>query len=520
MRGPARAAAASLISAALLVAAPARAATRLNGDYQLMLDLRKDQRFFPWDWYANSNENDTPARLRLLSQPASGLEAFLEVEARWNSNDNGAARPEFQYRSAHLGFRRQLSAGSGFESWVFSRQDRFWVDNYLIPFVYGRGGSQGVRVNTWNPLGLNASFIVADYSDEFNPTSFPANLPRDSLAQQAVLRTDDAYILRLRKEFTRDQRLRLGFTYNHFEANQGDSLNHQREHVAVQGYDARYRLLGADVSLEFGMSRSVTPPVKFPDATNAVTFFKRPTGITLPERSVVQGEIRSVRLGSTRTGYLNITPIWWQRGPLWQNAIGGPNRDEKGFTLYSVYLLPERAITFTNTYRWYGNKATTRFDDHEHYNELYVEFVNGFTGKTYYRNHQTFRENAGLRIREVFNEWFAELQVESRLSRLVVEAKSKDIGRPEHKQLYSIENSVNLTNKLKVYNRFTFGNDASILRKGIFSQLQFRPSGNTELYLQYGPDYIGGGSVPVDEGNLQGSGDQADIVKLIVRGNF
>jgi hypothetical protein len=182
--------------------------------------------------------------------------------------------------------------------------------------------------------------------------------------------------------------------------------------------------------------------------------------------------------------------------------------------------VPARAITYTNNYRWYGNKATTHYDDRETYNELYVEFVNGFTSKIYYRNHQTFRENAGLRIRDEFSEWFAELQVESRLAKLVFEVKSKDLGRPEHKQLFAVETVVNLTTEAKIYNRFTFGNDASILRKGIFSQLQFRPSGNTEMYLQYGPDYIGGGSVPVDEGNLQGGGDQADIVKFIIRGNF
>ncbi|OGF13019.1 MAG: hypothetical protein A2W00_11900 [Candidatus Eisenbacteria bacterium RBG_16_71_46] len=507
------------LAVSLLAAGPAGASTKINGEYQLMLDLRKDQRVFPWDWFTNSNDNYTPAKLRIFSQPAPGLEAFFEAEALWNSNDNGAARPEFHYGTAHLRLRRE-SGGRGFDSYVFSRQDRFWVDSYLLRLVYGRGGSQGVRVDTWGFFGLNTAFIVSDYSDQFNPTSFPAGLPRDSVARQAVNRTDDAYIVRLRREFTRDKRLRLGFTMNRFEANQGDSLNHQRTHVAVYGYDARYRVLGTDVSLEYAESQSERPPLKFPGTSNEIALFKRSTGIGLRRNAVVQAEIRSVRLGTSRAGFLNVTPIWWQRGSEWQNAIGGPNRDETGFLLNTVYLLPQRAVTYTNNYRWYGNNATTHYDDREVYNEIYVEFVNGFTGKAYYRNHETFRENAGLRIRDVFNEWFAELQVESRLAKLVVEAKSKDIGRPEHKQLYSVETAVNLTDKLKVYNRFTFGNDASILRKGIFSQLQFRPAGNTEMYLQYGPDYIGGGSVPVDEGNLQGSGDQADIVKFIIKGNF
>jgi hypothetical protein len=79
---------------------------------------------------------------------------------------------------------------------------------------------------------------------------------------------------------------------------------------------------------------------------------------------------------------------------------------------------------------------------------------------------------------------------------------------------------VNLTNTLKVYNRFAFGNDPSILRKAVFSQLQYRPTGNVEMYLQYGPDWIGNSPTPVDEGNLQGSGDQKDLVKFILKGYF
>ena len=59
-----------------------------------------------------------------------------------------------------------------------------------------------------------------------------------------------------------------------------------------------------------------------------------------------------------------------------------------------------------------------------------------------------------------------------------------------------------------------------MLRKAVFTQLQYRPTGNMELFLQYGPDYIGGGSMPVDEGNLNGSGDQRDLIKFILKGNF
>ena len=235
---------------------------------------------------------------------------------------------------------------------------------------------------------------------------------------------------------------------------------------------------------------------------------------------MAQFEIRSLKLGTDRTGFVNIAPGWWSRGPSYANAVGGPNSDETGFNLQSYYLVPDRAITLTSNLLWYGNKVNSLNATREIYNEMYVEFVNGFTGKSAYKRRDTYAPSGGILRRTTQLSWFNEVQVESRLAWLRVQSKLQDIGQPTRKQLFVIENSINLTPATKIYNRFALGNDATILRKAIFSQLQFRPTGNVELYLQYGPDYIGGGSTPVDEGNLAGSGDQFDVIKLILKGNF
>lgn len=498
------------LALALLVAAPpaARALTKVEGQYQLMMDLRKNQRVFPWDWVSNSGENWTPAEIRLFSQPRPGTEAFVKFEAEWNEGSNSTARPQFQYREAHMRFRREMGT-RGVDSYVFSRQDRFptW-DQYLIPFVYGNGSGQGVRLDTWGFWGLNTWWLVGDYSDQYNNSNDP-------------YRTDDVYVGRVRRDFFKDKRLRVGFTWNRRENNQPVGSDHQRDHVEVFGLASRYQWRGADFLFEVGSSRGSDPAVRYPDQLNReLTVFKQPVGITLPDRAVTQAEIRTIRVPLPVVGSLNCIPTWWERGPRWQNGQGGPGRDETGFNLRTYYLLPERAITYTNNLLHYASRATSRQEDSENYNELYIEFVNGFTGKTYYRQRTSYREVAGVRTREAHNDWFGEVQVESRLAWLRVQGKVKDVGRLERKQLYAVENSVNLSATFKVYNRFAFGNDASILRKGIFSQLQYRPTGNVEMYLQYGPDYIGGGTVPVDEGNLQGSGDQADIVKFILKGSF
>lgn len=517
-----RAAATLLLLTLALSAVPrAEAATKIEGEYQLMGELRKTGRTFPWDW--NSNEYDTfnNAQLRLFTAPRAGVEAFLKAEAAYRPNDNAGARPEFQYREAHVKLRREMGT-RGYEAHLFSRQDRFWLDSYLIPFVYGRGDGQGIRLETWGFARTKAILVVADQSNQFNPADFAGlapHQPLDSVAAQRVMRTDDLYALRLRREFLKENRLRVGFTFNRYEGWSGrDSVSAPSPWTSVMGVDTRYRLGRTDISVEYGES--------FPNRSegngraNEFTAFRKPLGFQLSDRSVLEAEIRSVQAGTPRTGYVSVAPRYWNRGPRYANSMGGPNGDETGFILDTYWLLPERAVTYTNRLVRYGNKVFSRNATSEIYNELYVEFINGFTGKTYYRVRDSYSPSGGILRKDTRYEWFGEVQVESRLAWMRVQTKVRDIGRPERKQLFVIENSLNLTDRAKVYSRFAFGNDAAIQRKAIFTQFQYRPSGNMELFLQYGPDYIGGGSNPVDEGNLVGSGDQFDVIKFILKGIF
>jgi hypothetical protein len=501
--GARRATAAGLALALLLAAGAAQALTKIEGQYQLMLDLRKSDRVFPWDWNSNSDENWDPFELRIFSQPRPGIEAFVKASADWNSGSNNAVRPVFQFNEAHMRFRREFGK-RGIDSYVYSKQDRFptW-DQYLIRFINGYGSGQGVRLDTWGFAGLSSWFLVGDYSDQYNTNLDP-------------LQTDDIYLARVRRDFFKDQRLRVGLTWSRRENDQGT-----RDHNEILGLAGRYQWRGQDFMLEYGVSRGTDPSVTYTDQLHReVTVFRLPTGIEFPDRHVLQAEIKTLRVNLPVVGTLNCIPTYWTRGAKWQNGQGEPGRDETGFNLHTYYLLPERAITYTNNLLGYSSYATSSYRVREIYNELYVEFVNGFTGKTYYKQRSEFRRQLGVMAREDFNDWFGEVQVESRLAWLRVEAKVKNVGRTDHKQLYAVENSVNLTNTLKVYNRFAFGNDPSILRKAVFSQLQYRPTGNVEMYLQYGPDWIGNSPTPVDEGNLQGSGDQKDLVKFILKGYF
>lgn len=524
------------LPAALLIAgaAPAAALTKIEGEYQLMMQLRKDLRVYPWDFHSNDGAVSNPLQLRIFTQPRPGVEAFFKTEARWNEGDNNRLRPEFQFREAHARFRRERD-GRGLDAHLFSRQRRFWVDNYLVRFVEDREAS-GVRLDTWGFLGTNVTVVVGDQSNQLDPANLIGSYvgrtsdsspntapvprefaPRDSLVAQARLRTDDLYVLRVRREFL-DRTLRLGLTVNRYEGWAGrDSVSDRSAWNSVVGFDGRYRWGDTDLSLEYGFSRQRPGEA----IENELSLFKSSTGLELPARSVMQAEVRSLRLGTERLGYLTTTPGWWMRGPLYQNSLGGPNNDETGFIVQSYYLLPERAITYSNQILGYGQRNDSRRRRvHEVYNELYVEFVNGFTGKTAYKRRDEYETDRRRVSRNTFLSWTNELQVESRLAWLRVQSKLLNIGRPDAKQLFVIEDRINLTDQLKIYNRFALGNDPNRLRKGIFTQLQYRPTGNMELFLQYGPDNIGGGSNPVEDGNLAGSGDQFDEVKFILKGFF
>jgi hypothetical protein len=512
----------SLLVLALGCLAPTvRAATKLEGDYQMMMDFRKNDRPYLWQFDSNSYDVFDNIGFRLFSQPMTGVETFVKFEANYNPTDNNNAQPEFHYREAHMRFRKEFGK-RGFDSYVFSRQDRFYSNTYLIPWFYGRGDGQGIRLETWGYGKTNMTFVMADRSGEYDPSSFTdvPHVPRDSLAAQRILRTSDQYTFRLRREFFKDNRLRTGLSWARYETWMGrDSVSGAGPWNSIVGLDTRLRVMGADVAFEYGESRDV---VVRPDSVRAPKFtvFRQPLPFRLPDRAVAQAEIRSIKLGTPRLGYLSVTPGWWSRGPKWQNAIGGPNGDETGVSVNSYYLLPERAMTYSNSLLWYGPRAYSHTETRQMYNELYIEFINGFTGKTSYRRTDTYRHAGPFTNRETHLDWFNELQVESRLSWLRIQSKVRDIGTADKKQLFVIENRLNLSQKTSIYNRFAFGNDPSVLRKGIFSQLAYRPTGNMEMFLQYGPDYIGGGSMPVDEGNLNGGGDQKDIVKFILKGNF
>ncbi len=509
-----------------VLAKPAPAFTRLEGEYYLQVDMRKQDRRYEWDFDSNSNDTYNNMQFRLFSQPVPGLEAFTKFEAEWNTGSNSNRRPLFQYREAHIRYNRDRD-GRGVEAYLFSRQDRFWVDNHLIQVVQGGpsndgGNAQGARLNLWtrNPvLGVSGntylSFVASDFSSQSNSST--GALPDRPSA------TDDAYVGRLRREFL-DGKLRTGLTWNRKNTVRRPGVD-QASVTEVWAGDLRYTFHDIDFSLEYAEGQQRTEGGDYAsDAMDLSKFSLRHPEDGLPDDAVVKAEIRSLRVGDYRAGYLNIAPSCWYLGPGYRNQLGDGNSDENGYYLNTWYLVPGRAITLTNNYLSYTKRVNQNRHVTEFYSEAYVEFVNGFTSKLFYRKRTTrdWQSDGRTTVKKVTDndDVFAEMQVENKLAWLRLQFRIRDMDTVFQKELSSFETSVNLSRTLKMYNRFTFGNDPARLRKGLFSELQYRPRPNLELFLAYGPFWIGGGSNPVYEGNLEGSADNKDLVRLTLKGTF
>lgn len=525
-----RAAAAALV--AVSIAAPLRAQTRLEGEYQFLVDLRKQDRFYEWAFDSNNNDTFNQVQLRLFSAPYPNIEAFVRTEAEWNSGSNNNRRPRLQYREAHLRFRREMGR-RGLDSYLFSRQNRYYVENHLIQVVQdgaagNNGNGQGIRLDTWGFAGLHTAFIYSDFSGVcLDPTRSPAGATQCEPVRSA--QTDDGYIARVWRSFAQDK-LRLGATYNRKNEREAADRIQELQFTEVYATDMRLTLFDVDYRIEMARGREniLTGRVHRRElAEDALDWhlgrlrLGDPQG-ALPDDIVFKAEARSFRFGRAGIGYLNVAPTIWLLGPQYRNQLGDGNNDEKGLAINTWYLLPARAITLTTNWVAYDKEVFQQRKVREFYEEMYTEYVNGFTTKFAYRRRRTEDFNAGTQETRLTknDDVFGELVVENQLAWLRVQGRIKDLRTAFKKDLLSIETAVNVTRTLKVYNRYTFANDPGRQRKGLFTEVQYRPTPSVELFAAYGPFWIGGGSNPVYEGNLEGSGDQRDLLRLTLKGNF
>ncbi|MBZ0269214.1 hypothetical protein K8I85_13755 [bacterium] len=511
-----------------IAAAPSRAVTKLEGEYQIQIDARKQDRLFPWDYDYNIDDSFGLVQFRLFSQPRPDTEAYVKFEEDFHRANNPGYRPAFQFRESHLRFRRDKN-GRGFDTYLFQRQDRFWVENHLIEVVRGDNvkdsdNAQGIRTDVFGYGDTDLTYIYSDFSGQSNSgsTSDPAS-PAD---------TDDAHIFRARRNFLGNA-IRSGVTYN--RRVEAESRLGENGHTEVFAGDFSYTHGATDLRVEYATSRSrgIDRPdsVEIPGGSvwvsgsddpwspNLGEFFRPHTW--LPDDATFKAELRSVSVGTPALGYYNLAPYYYAAGPAYSNPLGDGLNDEHGYWINSWYLVPERAITVSANYGRWKKEIFEQKDITELYVEIYTEYVNGFTSKLFHRRKKT-RDYAIPASPDVTKNYdlFAEVQVESRLAWMRIQGKIKDFQTENRKELASLETSVNLTQTVKMYNRFTFGNDPARLRESFFAELQYRPRAGMEMFLSYGPWWIGDSDNPVDDGDLEGGAKNKDIIKFTMKGFF
>ncbi|GJM43919.1 MAG: hypothetical protein DHS20C21_07610 [Gemmatimonadota bacterium] len=502
--------------------------TKIEGEYQVQLDIRKQDRFFPWDYDFNNDDSFGLVQFRIFSQPHPSAETYIKFEEDWNRGGNSGFRPEFQFREAHARYRYERD-GHGFDTYLFSRQDRFWVENHLIEVVRGDNlkdsdNAQGIRTDVFGYLDTDFTYIYSDFSSQSNPSTV------DDPGSPAG--TDDAHIFRARRSFL-DRTIRAGLTYN--RRVESEDAFRENGHTEVFAGDFRYTWGSRDFRFEYAESQlsridradSIQIPGGDPyfpedgqfDSPTIGEFFQPHRWF--PSDATFKAELRSVSVGTPTFGYYNVAPFYYYAGPDYSNPLGDGLSDERGYWINSWYLLPERAITISANYGRWKKEIFEQKDITELYTEIYTEYVNGFTTKLFHRR-KTTRDFAIPGVTEITrnHDFFAEVQVESRLAWLRIQGKIKDFDTENQKELASLETSVNISRTVKMYNRFTFGNDPARLRESFFAELQYRPRPGMEVFLSYGPWWIGDSDNPVDDGDLEGGAQNKDIVKFTLKGYF
>ncbi len=491
-----------LLVAALLKAGPIKMEGYLEGQFGRTYDSDE----YKWNMWDPNYYIET----RFFSSPLKNAEMFFKIYA---DNDKGtdtyknSGRAEALLGEGHVQYLYE-KYGWGAKSVLFTRESgHYWTDGSMLGIVNtgsvnNGGNGQGVRFDTWYPYGGSFTYVFSDFSSGEG---------------------DDVHLMRYRQSLS--ERVRFGVFYQrkNYSTAQENDYNEVAAvdfHAGMGRYILNTEFAWSDVPAEEDVQAQNDEYSGFND------FFK--------SNVAAKAELMGFRIGTAKLGYILMKPGVWSYGDTYRNYMGEDHRNEYGYWLDTKYLVPNRAITITLNYSTWRNQVAdtvyvTTLQDTMYvskpkevynpgtnlYSEMYIEFVKGFKGKVFF-NKKDEETNNTL---EKHYDLFMELSVENRLAKLLTQFKIKDMGEDSEVQLTGVEVSVNLTDKWKFFMRGMIATDDVGSRHSIFGEIQYRLSGNTELYLQYGPSWWGQYGLVNDDSFATG-GDMQKEVKLILKGWF
>ncbi len=478
----------------LLFSTFALSAINMEGYFESQFGKTYESDAFEWNMWDPNFYVET----RLFGNPVSNSDFYLKFYAEKDYNE--AENPLAVFSEGHISFRQDKD-GNGFSTTFFTREsNHYWLDSSMLNLintgsVNNDGNGQGVRLDLWHSHNGSMSYLFSDFSQGGG---------------------DDIHLFRYRQSLLQNK-INTGLFFQRKYYASGNL----QEYNQVIAHDLKIRFNRYYFATEFAISDVPSDSVITNTTNNyeAEDFFK--------SNVALKSEFSGLRLGTPNFGYWFVTPGIFAYGNTFQNYMGDNQSNSFGYWINSYYLVPQRAITLTVNYN-HSQKivADTVYTDSINFEErfeptknlfaeVYIEFVNGFKGKiSFNKKDEKWQGNSYKHY-----DFFSELSVENHLAKLLTQFKIKDLGETLEKHIVGIELSVNLTDKWRVFTRGMIANDRVGARHSIFGEIQYRLSGNTELYLQYGPNWWGQYGL-VNDDSFASSGEMKKELKLMIKGWF
>lgn len=497
-RRPPRTRLAAGLALGLLVAAPAGAATRVEGYYEAEMAAQKND----GRWHVGSpGDNGMPrhyGELKFISNPNDRFEIFTRWWASSNRDDDRTPeidyyRPRWINGEGHLKLRQGKS-----EAFLFYRQNRFYIndepllhliDDYKLKNDDWGPKAQGIRFDFWDAafLGvrnLGGTVILSDNGGTYSDAGVDVPSGENGAIVRARHKAWDGRIesgaMFLRKDWT------------------DTSLENWRDLTSLMHND----VWSADFAFaprNLARTGLRLGPLNLEQSrwTGQFAYSRRPYGETVfgnPRRdaTALAFEGRDLHIGA-------LTVHTWYRdvGENFRDYMAG--RFDEGGDGYNrvqrhvegIWLVPRKAVTAKVVWDEYrkhvadqpggGLRPAT-----EWYGELYMEFIKGFKARFAYKQWHGFDASTEINDFYTYPDWFGEVSVENFLAKIRLQARIHDQGTFRQVTAMGFDMNVNLTERLKGYLRALNVNEETEARNTLFAQLKYDIGWGSELYFEYG----------------------------------
>jgi len=522
------------VSALLALAAgPAGAVNKLEGYYEMQASLQKTDQHWKFGPPGGEGMPRHYLEMKYLSWPYTNLESFFKLRAESNRDDNLTPESEFK-NPAYIGAEGHLKLnGDTWESYIFYRQNRFWIHDDLILNLVDQNKlkndswgpqSSGVRLDFWDKdlwkvHGLGGTIIYSDDGGTYNWT--------DDIDNEIPDGTDN-FILRLRKNSFND-RFRVGTM---FLRKDWTNTSVSRDYLE----DSFNEILSWDVSIyPRNLMRNGTRlgPINIDNSSWILQY-----AVSRDPFQVETSDVRSNRNRYAFSAEARNIRIADLTVHAWYNDFGENFRDymsyrfdegrefnRRQYHIEGFYLFPKKAITGTVSYDYYERKSVEKGNEtgnlrptYNFYSELYIEFIKGFKGKIGYNRWHGFDESAEIFDFFTYPNIFAELSVENKLAKVRMQMRIRDFDTFREVYAYGFDMEFNATGKLKGYFRLLNVNEKTEARATVFAQIRYDIGYGAECFLEYGAPWDSDHLVNTDGFVNEGSGTTLNnMTKLFLK---